>query len=167
MKYILVFILLASFVAAEPLYLLTIEDGKVVDKQLIDGYAPDSIGEGVYELRSGKDTLSKGSFVVPKELIMEKFHEDGTIEGEYIEYEGAYTVLVPANEEADDVVLKDGDKEIATVDVTKLTVEGSSKSTEFFLRYEWLFIILKWILILIAAIVGIRYGIKKLRGKNK
>lgn len=173
--WLLVFSLLLTTVSfADQILLVTVKtDGTtytITDTELGSGYAPQVYTGGQYTLANNGQTVATGNFPLPGEVVLERFNADGTIDGEIQRQKGTFTIAIPANVTADSVTLADAggrtigtaniDLEPAELDLTELANEG-----DFLIRYEWLWLLVKWIVIIAVVIMIIR-KLLKLRKKS-
>jgi hypothetical protein len=164
-KYIVIFLIVFSIVLVqvsaqnpEPqeLYLITVEvkDGnyRIVDKELSEGFVPQVYDGGVFDLSDDSSVLVSGNYPLPREVIYEQFLEDGSIEGEVEIFEGVFSIALPYNSQAENVILKDEEgKEIASVDVSELKPERDFG--ELFSDYWWVGLAIILVILFIVWIV--------------
>lgn len=168
-------LLLATTVVADQILIVTVKtDGstyRITDTELGSGYAPQVYSGGQYTLSSGGQVVAAGNFPLPGEVILERFNADGTIDGEIQRQEGTFTVAIPANTTADSVTLFDTngrtigsadiDMEPVELDLNEIASEGT-----FFIRYEWLWLLVKWVVLIVVVIVVVR-KLLKMRKKQQ
>lgn len=169
-KFLLLLLLLCTPVIAEQILLVTLKaDGtsyKITDTQMSEGFAPLIHSGGQYSLTKNGQVVARGNFALPGEVVLERFNSDGTIDGEIQRQKGTFTVAIPAtNLTFDEVSLADSSaKPIGTADVTfeseELDLEEIANEGDFFIRYEWLWLLVKWIVIIAVVIVVIRKLLK-------
>jgi len=162
-------LMIAGVVSAQMIdvYYITLSiDGKnvtVIDKSRATDYPRQYTGDYSYNvLDSNGAVLSTSKLDIPDGTIYERFHEDGSIDGEFHAFKGEITIIVPATDNAKTVSLKDlSGKDIARIDVSKL--KSTSQQEEFtpenysgigfFTRYMWIVYIIIFILVLAAIII--------------
>ena len=177
--WILVSLMLIGISFAEDVYIfkLSIKNGKVivVDKQLAAGNVPKTFDGGNFIVKgSDSTTIATGKFSLPSGTIMEKFHNDNSIEGTFVPANEVFVIL-PAFENAAKVELFDE----KNVKLTEVDVAGMEKSSyeaasedelkdapQFLLKYEWVLLILKYLIIIAAIILVLVWLIKKFRKKQ-
>lgn len=173
-RFLILLLLLCTPVFAEVLFVTVKTDGttyKIVDTEVAPGFAPQVYSGGRYTFTQDAKTSASGYFPIPGEVVLERFNPDGTIDGERRRQTGTFTVALPANVAADSLTLADTNGQpIGTVkvDLEKdgMNLEELAQEGDFFIRYEWLYLLLKWIIILGLVIFGLRFAWKKLRTKK-
>jgi hypothetical protein len=171
---ILAIILLSSMVFAQlsDVYYITlsVKDGKatVISKELGKDYPRQYTGDYSYDILDGNGAVLKSaSLDIPEAIAYEKFSEDGSIDGEAQPVNDNIVIVIPASEGAKSVVLKNqSGAEIASVEVPSSS-QLVEKNPGFFMRNEWLLLIILVLVIIIAVIIGIIVLIRKLFRKRK
>ncbi len=177
--------LCSSIVAADDLFLLTYEmkggTARFIGAERASGHLPQLFSGGTFSVTDASgNQVAQGYAAIPTAVVMEKFHPDGAIEGDHIPYEGTFTVIAPAVPNAANVIVKDpSGKPLATTDVRNVKAPiipaADSDPQDFLdlaqggaltLQYAWVWLLAKILAVIAAAIVGIWFLIKKLRGKK-
>jgi len=138
---------------------------EIVDKQLDRGYVPQLYDGGVYEVSDGNEVIFSGRYDLPMETIIEEFLSDGSIEGEIVEFEGSFIVLIPFNKRAKEIILRDETrKELLSVRVDDLNrireAQEGGDFNDFLLKYWWILLIILVIVVLVIIYI-VRRSTKK------
>ncbi len=158
-------LLLTTAALADQVLFVTLKtDGttyKITDTELGLGYAPQVYSGGQYALSKDGQLVSAGNFLLPGEVVLERFNSDGTIDGEIQLQKGTFTVAIPVNGSADSVSLFDSNaRPIGSADIemdsTELDLNEIANEGSFFIKYEWLLLLVKWIVIIVVVVVIIR-----------
>lgn len=167
--FVIIALMLATTAFADQILLVTVKtDGttyKITDTELSSGYAPQVYTGGQYTLTKDGQTVATGNFPLPGEVVLERFNTDGTIDGEIQRQRGTFTVAIPANVSADSVSLFDSNaRPIGSADInmdtTELNLDEIASEGSFFITYEWLLLLVKWIVIIVIVVVVIRKLLK-------
>ena len=167
---LLILLLLCTPAFAEVLLVTVKTDGtsyKITDTELASGFAPQVYSGGQYTFTKDGAPVASGNFPLPSEVVLERFNSDGTIDGEIKRQTGTFTVALPANISADSVTLADtSGRTIGTASVDLdigIDAQELSEESDLFIRYEWVYLLLKWFVILGVLIFALRFAWRKLR----